>query len=92
MPGKPKPIDKTKTLEYARKNADVEGFAKEHENDPSGDIDKMDAFIRESTGAARPARGGKKAQPEAVHASDCAVHNGPALKAGSCDCGATVRG
>lgn len=22
------------------------------------------------------------------HASDCAVHNGPAMKAGPCDCGA----
>lgn len=22
-----------------------------------------------------------------VHASDCAVHNGPAMKAGPCDCG-----
>lgn len=24
-----------------------------------------------------------------THDSDCAMHNGPALKAGECDCGAT---
>lgn len=26
--------------------------------------------------------------PQALHASDCAVHNAPALPAGPCDCGA----
>lgn len=26
-----------------------------------------------------------------VHASDCAVHNGPAYEAGPCDCGAEAR-
>lgn len=31
---------------------------------------------------------GKIAQSKAVHASDCAVHNAPALKPGQCDCGA----
>lgn len=29
----------------------------------------------------------KIAKPEAQHASDCAVHNGPAYPAGPCDCG-----
>lgn len=26
-----------------------------------------------------------------VHASDCAVHNGPAYEAGPCDCGAEAK-
>jgi hypothetical protein len=26
-----------------------------------------------------------------THASDCALHNGPALKPGRCDCGATTQ-
>lgn len=33
------------------------------------------------------------ARPEArtiTHASDCAVHNSPAMKPGPCDCGATA--
>lgn len=93
MPGKPKPIDKTKTLEHARKQGDLGPFIAEHEADASGDMDKVDAFLKLPTGADRPARGGKtKAQPEATHASDCAVHNGPAYEAGPCDCGATARG
>ena len=27
-----------------------------------------------------------------AHASDCAIHNGPALEAGECDCGAVKVG
>jgi hypothetical protein len=93
MPGKPKPIDKTKTLEHARQKGDLEPFVKDHERDAAGDMDKLDAFLKQATDKKRPARGGKtKAQSEAVHASDCAVHNGPALEAGPCDCGATARG
>ena len=32
------------------------------------------------------------AKPEArlIHASDCAMHNAPAFKAGACDCGAST--
>ena len=93
MPGKPKPIDKTKTLEYARQKGDLERFVKDHEGDEPGDTDKLDEFLKRSADKTRPARGGKKkAQSDARHASDCAVHNGPALKAGPCDCGATARG
>lgn len=29
-----------------------------------------------------------KKKSEAQHASDCALHNAPAFKAGACDCGA----
>jgi len=38
----------------------------------------FDAYLRKVAGA------------EAIqHASDCAIHNAPALKPGRCDCGAT---
>lgn len=57
MPGKHKPIDKTKTLEHARKRGDLERFVKGHAKDPEGDLDKLDEFIRRSTGVSRPARG-----------------------------------
>jgi len=30
----------------------------------------------------------KSASREIVHASDCAIHNGPALPPGPCNCGA----
>lgn len=32
----------------------------------------------------------KVAQSKTAHASDCALHNAPALEAGPCDCGATA--
>lgn len=32
----------------------------------------------------------KVAQSNIKHASDCAVHNAPALEPGPCDCGATT--
>ena len=32
----------------------------------------------------------KPKQAEIVHASDCAVHNAPALPTGPCDCGAAT--
>lgn len=51
MPNKPKPIDKTKTLDHARKTGDLEKFIREHENDEEGDLDKLDEAIR------RPAQG-----------------------------------
>lgn len=87
MPNKPKPIDKTKTLDHARKTGDLEKFIKEHEDDEAGDLDKLDKALK------TPPK--KEAQPKAkkvVHASDCAMHNAPALKAGACDCGAKARG
>lgn len=65
MPNKPKPIDKTKTLEYARKHGGVDRFAQEHEEVPKGDLDKLDAFIQQSTGVVRPTRGSAKAAPKA---------------------------
>jgi hypothetical protein len=65
MPGKPKPIDKTKTLEYARKHGDLEGFIKEHETSRKGDLDKMDAVLKQATGVKRPARGSAKATRKA---------------------------
>ncbi len=50
MPNKPKPIDKSKTLDHARKTGDLEKFIREHEDDPEGDLDKLDKAI------ARPAQ------------------------------------
>ncbi len=50
MPNKPKPIDKTKTLDHARKTGDLEKFIREHEDDECGDLDKLDKAI------ARPAQ------------------------------------
>lgn len=32
----------------------------------------------------------KVAQSKTAHASDCALHNAPAMEAGLCDCGATA--
>lgn len=51
MPNKPKPIDKTKTLDHARKTGDLEKFIREHEDDEKGDLDKLDKAIK------RPAQG-----------------------------------
>ena len=48
-----------KTLIEARKAKKVEDFIKEHEADPDGDLDKLDALIKrpvqESGSKARPA-------------------------------------
>lgn len=65
-----------KTLKQAVRDGSLEDFIKEHEKDAPGDLDQVDAFIRKAG-----------AQPEVKHASDCAVHNGPAKKPGPCDCG-----
>lgn len=59
MPNKPKPIDKTKTLDHARKTGDLESFIREHEADPEGDLDKLDQAI------ARPVQGSGSATPKA---------------------------
>lgn len=65
MPGKPKPIDKTKTLEYARNKGNLEPFIKDHDKDPKGDLDKMDAMLGKATGVVRQARGSAKATRKA---------------------------
>lgn len=61
MPGKPKPIDKTKTLEYARKHGGMDKFVKEHAKDAPGDMDRVDDFLKRGTGVKREARGSAKA-------------------------------
>lgn len=64
MPNKPKPIDKTKTLDHARKTGDLEKFIREHENGEPGDLDKLDKAI------ARPAQeSGSKARKPSSKAS-----------------------
>jgi len=68
-----------KNLKKAIEDGDLESFIKEHEADNPGDLDKVDKLIRQAS-----------AQPETQHASDCAVHNEPAMPAGPCDCGATT--
>lgn len=65
MPGKPKPIDKTKTLQHAREKGNLEPFIKEHERDRKGDLDKMDAVLKQATGVKRQARGSAKATRKA---------------------------
>jgi len=45
-------------LKQARQNK-IEDFIKEHEADPAGDLDKLDAVIK------RPTRGTAKATPKA---------------------------
>ena len=67
-------------LKKARKEDDLESFIKEHEDDDPGDLDKVEEVIR---------RAG--AQSEVKHFSDCAVHDAPAMKPGSCDCGAEAQ-
>lgn len=61
MPNKPKPIDKTKTLEHARQKGDLERFVKDHERDKPGDMDRVDDFLKRGTGVKREARGNAKA-------------------------------
>ncbi len=52
------------SLKDARKDK-IEDFIKEHEADPEGDLDKLDALIK------RPAQGSEKATPKAsAQASD----------------------
>jgi hypothetical protein len=65
MPGTPKPIDKTKTLQHARETGDLEAFIQEHEKDDAGDLDKLDAVLKEATGVKRQARGSAKATRKA---------------------------
>ena len=45
-------------LKHARKSK-IEDFIKEHEADPDGDLDTLDALIK------RPAQGSEKATPKA---------------------------
>lgn len=66
-----------KTLKQAIEEDQLESFIVKHEHDPEGDLDKVEAVIRQSG-----------AQPEITHASDCAKHNAPAMTRGDCDCGA----
>lgn len=47
MPNQKKPIDKTKTLRFAREKGDLKQFIAEHEQDAPGDLDKLDKAIRE---------------------------------------------
>lgn len=68
-----------KTLREALEENDLESFIKEHEEDEPGDLDKVERALR-----------GRNAQSKTGHASDCAVHNAPAMKAGKCDCGFTA--
>ncbi len=42
-------------LKQTRENGDLEPFIKEHETDPEGDLDKLDAVIK------RPTQGNGKA-------------------------------
>ena len=42
-------------LKKVRQNGKIEDFIKEHESDPEGDLDKLDAVIK------RPTRGTEKA-------------------------------
>jgi hypothetical protein len=49
-------------------------------------IDTAKDIGADETGEAFEKAFGKIVPPKA-HASDCAVHNGPAKKAGPCDCG-----
>jgi len=49
-----------KNLKQARKGK-IEDFIKEHEADPDGDIDKLDALIK------RPVQGSEKATRKASH-------------------------
>ena len=46
-------------LKDARQKDQVERFIKEHESDPDGDLDKLDAVIK------RPTQGTGKATPKA---------------------------
>jgi len=50
---------KKTSLANARKHGKVDTFIKEHESDPDGDLDKLDALIR------RPTQGSEKAIPKA---------------------------
>jgi hypothetical protein len=51
-------------LKDARSSLDIDGFIKEHEADPDGDLDKLDALIK------RPTRGSEKAtRPASPQAS-----------------------
>ena len=46
------------TLREARKTGNLERFIKEHENDPPGDMDRVDAAIQQAgreTGSKAPA-------------------------------------
>ncbi len=47
------------TLKKAKETGKLEDFIKEHENDPKGDIDKLDAIIK------RPSRESGKATRKA---------------------------
>ena len=47
------------TLKKARQEGKTEDFIKEHEADPEGDLDKLDALIK------RPVQGTGKAVPKA---------------------------
>lgn len=59
-----------------------------------GQLDKFKAAAKEAGAEMSEAdfkRSLKKvAQSKTAHASDCAVHNAPALEPGPCDCGATA--
>lgn len=44
-----------KSLKSLRENGKIEDFIKEHEADPDGDLDKLDALIK------RPTQGSEKA-------------------------------
>jgi hypothetical protein len=46
-------------LKEARKRAKLDEFINEHEADPDGDLDKLDAVIK------RPTQGSEKATPKA---------------------------
>ena len=57
------PKNKAKDLRSAREG-DLEGFVKQHEADPDGDLDKLDAVIK------RPTQGSEKAtRPTSPQAS-----------------------
>lgn len=47
------------SLVHARKKNALESFIKEHETDPGGDLDKLDAVIK------RPTQGSASATPKA---------------------------
>jgi len=52
------------SLKAARKGK-IEDFIKEHETDPDGDLDKLDALIHKSVEKKQDATPAKKQRPEA---------------------------
>jgi len=80
-------------LKEALKRGKLKQFAKEHENKDPHPMGKerfdwlMDAMTKGRPPIQQPATDQKRRR-RTEHASDCAVHDAPAYKAGACTCGA----